>query len=67
MLIVCFRYYDQLVAIENKVPITATQNPVSFKWKDAFDKGSLFFSRAALSKFYENCGILFFFVFQISV
>uniref|UniRef100_A0A183ESU1 BRO1 domain-containing protein n=1 Tax=Gongylonema pulchrum TaxID=637853 RepID=A0A183ESU1_9BILA len=43
------RYYDQLVAIENKVPMTATQNPISFKWKDAFDKGSLFFGRASLS------------------
>uniref|UniRef100_A0A0R3RFX1 BRO1 domain-containing protein n=1 Tax=Elaeophora elaphi TaxID=1147741 RepID=A0A0R3RFX1_9BILA len=43
------RYYDQLVAIENKIPITATQNPINFKWKDAFDKGSIFFGRASLN------------------
>ncbi|KHN82501.1 Apoptosis-linked protein [Toxocara canis] len=43
------RYYDQLVAIENKLPITAAQNPIAFKWKDAFDKGSLFFSKASLT------------------
>lgn len=39
------RYYDQLVAIENKIIISATQNPVVFKWQDAFDKGGLFFSK----------------------
>jgi hypothetical protein len=44
------RYYDQLEAMVTKLPITPTQNPISFKWKDAFDKGSLFFSRASLSK-----------------
>uniref|UniRef100_A0A914X123 BRO1 domain-containing protein n=1 Tax=Plectus sambesii TaxID=2011161 RepID=A0A914X123_9BILA len=41
------RYYDQLVAIENKLPLTPTQIPIAFKWKDAFDKGSLFFGKAS--------------------
>ncbi|KAK0414293.1 hypothetical protein QR680_007253 [Steinernema hermaphroditum] len=41
------RYYDQLVAIENKIPISATVNPVAFKWKDAFDKGTPFFRKAS--------------------
>ncbi|VDN82687.1 unnamed protein product [Brugia pahangi] len=56
------RYYDQLVAIENKIPITATQNPISFKWKDAFDKGSLFFGRASLTLSdgaFERVAVLF--------
>ncbi|CAD6194090.1 unnamed protein product [Caenorhabditis auriculariae] len=56
------RYYDQLVAIENKIVISATQNPVVFKWKDAFDKGSLFSSRAALSLSdgsFERASVLF--------
>ncbi|KAL3998585.1 Apoptosis-linked gene 2-interacting protein X 1 [Acanthocheilonema viteae] len=56
------RYYDQLVAIENKIPITATQNPVNFKWKDAFDKGSLFFGRASLTLSdgaFERASVLF--------
>uniref|UniRef100_A0A1I7ZGC7 BRO1 domain-containing protein n=1 Tax=Steinernema glaseri TaxID=37863 RepID=A0A1I7ZGC7_9BILA len=41
------RYYDQLVAIENKIPISATVNPIAFKWKDAFDKGTAFFRKAS--------------------
>ena len=49
------RYYDQLVAIENKLPLTPTQIPIAFKWKDAFDKGSLFFGRQSLSLF-RSCG-----------
>ncbi|VDP23834.1 unnamed protein product [Onchocerca flexuosa] len=56
------RYYDQLVAIENKIPITPTQNPISFKWKDAFDKGSLFFGRASLTLndgAFERAAVLF--------
>ncbi|VDM96515.1 unnamed protein product [Thelazia callipaeda] len=56
------RYYDQLVAIENKIPINATQNPVNFKWKDAFDKGSLFFGQASLtlsSSTFEQAAVLF--------
>ncbi|CAB3402160.1 unnamed protein product [Caenorhabditis bovis] len=56
------RYYDQLVAIENKIIISATQSPVVFKWKDAFDKGGLFSSRASLSlsdSSFERAAVLF--------
>ncbi|KAH7731130.1 alix-SF [Aphelenchoides avenae] len=56
------RYYDQLCVIENKLPISATLNPISFKWKDAFDKGSLFFSRASLTisdASFERAAVLF--------
>lgn len=56
------RYYDQLVAIENKLPITATQNPISFKWRDAFDKGSLFLRRPSLTlsdSAFERAAVLF--------
>ncbi|GMR41476.1 hypothetical protein PMAYCL1PPCAC_11671, partial [Pristionchus mayeri] len=56
------RYYDQLVAIENKIIISATQNPVVFKWQDAFDKGGLFFSKASLSLSdgaFERAAVLF--------
>lgn len=36
------RYYDQLTAIEGKLPISENQIRIPFKWQDAFDKGSLF-------------------------
>lgn len=36
------RYYDQLTAIESKLPISENQIRIPFKWQDAFDKGSLF-------------------------
>ncbi|XP_077996872.1 programmed cell death 6-interacting protein-like [Glandiceps talaboti] len=36
------RYYDQLVAIDAKLPITENQIRISFTWQDAFDKGSFF-------------------------
>lgn len=50
------------MAIESKIIISATQNPVVFKWKDAFDKGSLFSSRASLSLSdgsFERAAVLF--------
>jgi programmed cell death 6-interacting protein len=47
---VLYRYYDQLAAVDAKLPLTPTQIPINFKWKDAFDKGSLFFGKAALSE-----------------
>uniref|UniRef100_A0A0N5BXT9 BRO1 domain-containing protein n=1 Tax=Strongyloides papillosus TaxID=174720 RepID=A0A0N5BXT9_STREA len=56
------RYCDQLFAIENKLTITQTTNPVAFKWKDAFDKGSVFFSRASLTisdSSFERAAVLF--------
>ena len=43
------RYYDQLQAIESKLPISENQIRIQFKWQDAFDKGSLF-GRSTLSK-----------------
>lgn len=43
------RYYDQLTAIETKLPISENQIRIPFKWQDAFEKGSLF-GRGSLSK-----------------
>ena len=54
------RYYDQLVALEMKIPATEVQ--IAFKWKDAFDKGSIFGGRMSLtvaSIAYEKVCILF--------
>ncbi|XP_071493136.1 programmed cell death 6-interacting protein-like [Diadema antillarum] len=34
------KYYDQLVAIDGKLPIMEGQIAVNFGWQDAFDKGS---------------------------
>lgn len=42
------RYYDQLTALEPKIPFHEFQVP--FKYKDAFDKGSIFGGRASMSK-----------------
>ncbi|XP_053571768.1 programmed cell death 6-interacting protein [Bombina bombina] len=36
------RYYDQLCSVEPKFPFSESQLCLTFTWKDAFDKGSLF-------------------------
>ncbi|GAB1608342.1 programmed cell death 6-interacting protein-like isoform X6 [Argonauta hians] len=59
---VLYRYYDQLVAIENKLPISENQIRILFKWKDAFDKESFFSGRKTLgvvSGMYEKVCMLF--------
>ena len=43
------RYYDQMTAIESKLPISENQIRLAFKWQDAFKNGSLF-GRGSLSK-----------------
>ncbi|XP_061411121.1 programmed cell death 6-interacting protein isoform X1 [Lethenteron reissneri] len=56
------RYYDQLCAIEPKLPINEGQNPINFTWRDAFDKGSLFGGSAKLTiprASYEKICVLF--------
>ncbi|KXJ20769.1 Programmed cell death 6-interacting protein [Exaiptasia diaphana] len=55
------RYYDQLVSMEGKLPITESQIRISFTWYDAFDKGSMFgYKKASLSSSaYEKICLLF--------
>uniref|UniRef100_A0A8C3YAY6 Programmed cell death 6-interacting protein n=1 Tax=Catharus ustulatus TaxID=91951 RepID=A0A8C3YAY6_CATUS len=56
------RYYDQLCSVEPKFPFSENQVCVTFTWKDAFDKGSLFGGSAKLalaSLGYEKTCVLF--------
>ncbi|XP_003747646.1 programmed cell death 6-interacting protein [Galendromus occidentalis] len=53
-------YYDQLCALESKIPVQDVQ--VHFKWKDAFNKGGFFGSSISLTLMclgYEKSCILF--------
>ncbi|KAL4229283.1 Rhophilin [Mactra antiquata] len=59
---VLYRYYDQLTAIENKLPVAENQIRVQFKWRDAFDKDSLFSGKNTLaiaSGAYEKVCLIF--------
>lgn len=57
-----FRYYDQFVSVEAKLPFTEDQVRVNFTWYDAFAKGSLLSSKPKLtisSGAYEKVCVLF--------
>ncbi|MBN3323882.1 PDC6I protein, partial [Atractosteus spatula] len=59
---ILLRYYDQLCAIEPKFPFSENQLCLTFTWKDAFDKGSLFGGSVKLalaSLGYEKSCVLF--------
>ncbi|XP_010213317.1 PREDICTED: programmed cell death 6-interacting protein [Tinamus guttatus] len=56
------KYYDQLCSIEPKFPFSENQICLTFTWKDAFDKGSLFGGSVKLalaSLGYEKTCVLF--------
>ncbi|KAL1491587.1 hypothetical protein ABEB36_012162 [Hypothenemus hampei] len=57
---IIYGYYDQLVALEGKIPPQELQVP--FKWKDAFDRGNIFGHKASLTipnLSYEKVCVLF--------
>ncbi|XP_047461095.1 programmed cell death 6-interacting protein isoform X2 [Mugil cephalus] len=59
---IILRYYDQLCAVEPKFPFSENQLCLTFTWKDAFDKGSLFGGSVKLalaSLGYEKTCVLF--------
>ncbi|XP_041811804.1 programmed cell death 6-interacting protein isoform X2 [Chelmon rostratus] len=59
---ILLRYYDQLCAVEPKFPFSENQLCLTFTWRDAFDKGSLFGGSVKLalaSLGYEKTCVLF--------
>ncbi|XP_041868010.1 programmed cell death 6-interacting protein isoform X3 [Melanotaenia boesemani] len=59
---ILLRYYDQLCSVEPKFPFSENQLCLTFTWKDAFDKGSLFGGSVKLSLAslgYEKTCVLF--------
>ncbi|XP_030597156.1 programmed cell death 6-interacting protein isoform X2 [Archocentrus centrarchus] len=59
---ILLRYYDQLCSVEPKFPFSENQLCLTFTWKDAFDKGSLFGGSVKLalaSMGYEKTCVLF--------
>uniref|UniRef100_A0A8C9WHW3 Programmed cell death 6-interacting protein-like n=1 Tax=Scleropages formosus TaxID=113540 RepID=A0A8C9WHW3_SCLFO len=48
---ILYRYYDQLCAVEPKFPFSGNQLCLTFTWKDAFDKGTLFSGSVASGAF----------------
>ncbi|KAK6490530.1 programmed cell death 6-interacting protein-like isoform X1 [Huso huso] len=59
---ILLRYYDQLCVVEPKFPFSENQLCLTFTWKDAFDKGSLFGGSVKLalaSLGYERSCVLF--------
>ncbi|KDR23230.1 programmed cell death 6-interacting protein [Zootermopsis nevadensis] len=57
---IVYSYYDQLCGLEGKIPSHEVQIP--FKWKDAFNKGSIFGGKISLtvsSLSYEKVCVLF--------
>ncbi|XP_030003136.1 programmed cell death 6-interacting protein isoform X6 [Sphaeramia orbicularis] len=59
---ILLRYYDQLCSVEPKFPFSENELCLTFTWKDAFDKGSLFGGSVKLalaSLGYEKTCVLF--------
>lgn len=51
LICVKFRYYDQFSALNRKVPFRETGGVhVTFTWKDALEKGSLFSGTSKICK-----------------
>ncbi|KAJ3608992.1 hypothetical protein NHX12_023520, partial [Muraenolepis orangiensis] len=59
---ILLRYFDQMSAVEPKFPFSENQLCLTFTWKDAFDRGSLFGGSVKLalaSLGYEKTCVLF--------